>query len=140
MLSTLLGLAPILFLFFFPLLSSLFSGGGTTAAGPRIVFDVPEPPTYVMERVTPKLKVKYYINPADVRDYSKGQLNKLDTNAEHGLLKHLRVECEAEMMHKQRLYDEAQGWFTQDPKKMDIAHSYTPMSCRRLERMGVPIR
>ncbi|KAF3765516.1 DUF1977-domain-containing protein [Cryphonectria parasitica EP155] len=132
--NTLMGLLPIIFLFLFPLLSSLFSGGAAPA-GPRMVFDAPEPPN-VLERVTPKFNVKYYLNPQDVKGYSKTQLSRLDNNAEVGLIKHLRAECEAETMYKQELYNAAQGWFTQDAEKMGIADRYEPVSCRRLEKLG----
>lgn len=135
--NTLMGLLPIIFLFLFPLLSSIFSGGSSTPSGPRMVFDAPEFP-YTHERVTPKLNVKYYVNPTEVKLYSKSQLSRLDNTAEVGLVRHLRVECESEMLHKQRLYDEAQGWFTQDPGKMDIAKRYEVPSCQRLDRLGVP--
>lgn len=134
--STLMGLLPIIFLFLFPLLSSLFSGGGSTPSGPRMVFDAPEFP-YTHERVTPKLNVKYYVSPSDVKGYTKAQLSRLDNSAEIGLVRHLRIECESEMMHKQRLYDEAQGWFRQDPEKMGIAERFDPISCRRLDSLGV---
>lgn len=135
--NTLMGLLPIIFLFLFPLLSSIFSGGSSTPSGPRMVFDAPEFP-YTHERITPKLNVKYYVNPTEIKTYSKSQLSQLDKTAEVGLVRHLRVECESEMMHKQRLYDEAQGWFTQDPDKMDIAKRFEASSCQRLDRLGVP--
>lgn len=133
--NTLMGLLPIIVLFLFPIISSIFSGSNTPS-GPRMVFDSPEIP-YTFERVTPKLKVRYYVNPNDVKGYSKAQLTRLDNNAEVGLVHHLRVECEAELMHKQRLYDEAQGWFRQDPEKMDIAQRFEPASCRRLDSLGL---
>ncbi|KUI62820.1 putative J domain-containing protein C17A3.05c [Cytospora mali] len=134
--NTLMGLLPIIFLFLFPLLSSLFSGGSSTPSGPRMVFDFPEYP-YVHERITPKLNVKYYVNPTDIKTYSKSQMARMDNNAEIGLVRHLRAECENEMLHKQRLYDEAQGWFKQDPAKMEVANRFETASCRRLDMLGV---
>lgn len=131
-----MGLLPIIFLFLFPLLSSLFSGGGSSPALPRMVFDVPERP-YVHERITPKLNVKYYVNPKDIKTYTDSQLARMDNNAEIGLVRYLRVECENEMIHKQRLYDQAQGWFKQDPDKMDVANRFETASCRRLDSLGV---
>lgn len=130
--NTLMGLLPIIFLFLFPLLSSLFSAG-SSAAGPRMVFDSPEYP-YTYERVTPKTNSKYYVNPDDVQGYSRSQFSRLDNNAEIGLVKHLRAECENEMMDRQRLYDAAQGWFSQDQELLDKANRYELVNCRRLER------
>lgn len=135
--NTLVGLLPIIFLFLFPLLSSIFSGGGSSTPGPpRMVFDNPEDP-YTQERETPRLRVKYFVNPFDVKHKTKSQMKGMDNNAEHVLLNHLRAECENEMMHKQRLFDAAQGWFTQDPEKMEVANRYELPSCRRLEKYGV---
>ena len=131
-----MGLLPIIFLFLFPLLSSLFSGGSSTPSVPRMTFDVPQYP-YVHERVTPKLNVKYYVNPSDIKAYTTSQLSRMDQNAEIGLVRHLRAECENEMLHKQRLYDQAQGWFKQDPAKMAVAERFETASCRRLDTLGV---
>ncbi|KAG8163815.1 hypothetical protein KVR01_005733 [Diaporthe batatas] len=134
--NTLMGLLPIIFLFLFPLLSSLFSGGGSTPAGPDIVFDAPDA-QHTYERITPKLKVKYYVNPVEIKAYTKSQMTRMDSNAEVVLVRHLQHECENEMLHKQRLYDEAQGWFVQDPEKMGIAERFPQPSCARLNKMGI---
>lgn len=101
-----------------------------------MVFDIPEYP-YVQERITPKLNVRYYVNPTEIKTYSKSQLSRLDNNADITLVRHLRAECENEMLHKQRLYDQAQGWFTQDPDKMEVANRFQTASCRRLDSLGV---
>lgn len=133
--QTLIGLLPILFLFIFPLLSSFFSST-TQPATPRMMFDHPEPP-YTMRRTTPNLKVHYFVNPGDVASYSKAGLTRLDRTAEANLVRGLRIECENEMMHKRRLYDAAQGWFYQDPDKLDVADRFEMPSCKRLDHFGI---
>ena len=131
-----MGLLPILILFIFPLISSLFSGGTTQPAGPRMVFDEPQG-RFTLGRQTGDFKVKYFVDPKDVQSYSAYKFTQLDKTAELGLIRHLRVECENEMTHKQRLYQEAQGWIYQDAEKLNIANQYATPSCKRLDDMGI---
>ncbi|PTB63664.1 DUF1977-domain-containing protein [Trichoderma citrinoviride] len=135
-LQTLLGLLPILLFFFLPLITSLFSGGSSTPATPRMVFDSPQAP-FTEGRTTPNLNVKYFVVPSEVASYSKSKLLQLDRTAELNLVRQLRYECENEMMHKRQLRDEATGWFYQDPVKMAAADAYKMPSCQRLETLGV---
>ncbi|KAK3937340.1 hypothetical protein QBC46DRAFT_267758 [Diplogelasinospora grovesii] len=135
-LSTILGLLPILLLFIFPLLSSLFSGAAQYDSTPSMVFDAPHPP-FTQERVMPNFGVPYFLNPQDVKSYSPSKLHSLDKKAEVALVQRLRVECDNEMNHKQRLRDAAQGWFYQDPDKMEVANAYDMPACRRLQKLGV---
>ncbi|KAM0512136.1 hypothetical protein ACHAPE_009186 [Trichoderma viride] len=136
-LQTLLGLLPILLFFILPLISSIFSGGSSsTPATPRMVFDSPQAP-YTEGRTTPNLNIKYFVVPADVASYSKSKLSQLDRTAEINLVRHLRNECESELMYKRQLRENAMGWFYQDPEKMAIADAYKLASCERLEKMGV---
>ncbi|KOS23249.1 putative J domain-containing protein [Escovopsis weberi] len=141
--QTLLGLLPILIFFILPILSSLFSGGGGGGGGlfsgpstPGMVYDRPEPP-FTEGRTTPNLNVKYFVRPADVASYTKPKLNQLDRTAEVNLLRHLRNECDHELMHKQRLRDNAQGWFFYDEAKLAAAEAYPMPSCERLASLGV---
>jgi DnaJ family protein B protein 12 len=133
--STIMGLLPILLLFIFPLISSLFSGPAQPAA-PHIVFDSPQPPQYTKERTIPDLGVKYYVDPNDIAQFSNYKLGQLDKTAEVTLVRQLRVECEREMLHQQRLRDAAQGWFFQDPDKMAMADNLKMPNCKRLMKLG----
>ncbi|EHK50959.1 hypothetical protein TRIATDRAFT_158381 [Trichoderma atroviride IMI 206040] len=136
-LQTLLGLLPILLFFILPLISSIFSGGSSsTPATPRMVFDTPQAP-YTEGRTTPNLNIKYFVVPADVASYSKSKLSQLDRTAEINLVRHLRNECENELLYKRQLRENAMGWFYQDPEKMAVADAYKMPSCDRLEKMGV---
>ncbi|KAK3386905.1 hypothetical protein B0H63DRAFT_142124 [Podospora didyma] len=132
--STIMGLLPILLLFIFPLLSSMFSGATETT--PDIVFDKPYKP-YVLERVTPTYKSKYYVNPSDVQGYTDYKFQKLDQIAEHSLIRKLRVNCETEMAKQRQLEEAAMGWFSPDPEKMEVAKNYEKPSCIRLRNMGL---
>ncbi|PNY20471.1 J domain-containing protein [Tolypocladium capitatum] len=136
-LQNLLGLLPILFFFILPLISSLFSGGSSsTSATPRMVFDNPLHP-YTEGRTTPNLNVQYFIDPADITAYTKSKLSQLDRTAEVNLVRHLRNECDNELVHKQRLRDDAMGWFYQDPDKMAKADGFKMPSCERLKTLGI---
>ncbi|KAG4266407.1 DnaJ like subfamily B member 12 [Fusarium proliferatum] len=138
--QTFLGLLPIILFFILPIITSFFSGESSTtsASGPRMVYDNPLHP-YTEQRTTPNLNVNYYVNPEEVAQYSEKKLNKLDRTAEHQLLRHLKNECENELIYQRRLRDAAQGWFYQDPDKMALAQTYTMPSCERLQNMGVKV-
>ncbi|KAG4222746.1 hypothetical protein PC116_g28781 [Phytophthora cactorum] len=134
--DTLISLLPILFLFVFPLLSSIFSGGETQPAVPSMVFDAAVPPmTY--HRTTPKLGVDYYVDPAQVVDWNDYKFRQLDKEAEVGFVRVLRRRCDAEMRTKRDLIDKAQGWFFPDPDKMKIADQFEMTSCKRMDALGI---
>lgn len=130
-----MGLLPIILLFLFPLLNSLFSGGSQPAA-PSMVFDQPQPPVYTAERTIPNLDVKYYVNPADIAQYSNYKLSQLDRTAEVTLVRKLKTECEHEITRQHRLREAAQGWFFEDPEKMEIAENMKMPNCKRLMELG----
>ncbi|TDZ27876.1 putative J domain-containing protein [Colletotrichum spinosum] len=134
-LSTLMGLLPILLLFVFPLISSLFSGGSGPST-PGMSFEHPRN-QYTMQRTMPTLKVPYFVNPADVDSYTKGKFNKLDRVAENHFVSTLQHECENELLTKQRKMEAASGWFFQDPEKMAQAKKHETPSCNRLKHFSL---
>jgi len=131
--SMITSLLPLLVLFIIPLLTSLFSGGDSVPAGPQMRFN-PEPP-YTAHRLTPDLKVDYYVNPTDVAEYTARKFSQLDQRAEITFVQQLRVECENQLERQQRLVNEAQGWFFQDEAKMNRARAVDMSSCSRLDAM-----
>ncbi|KFH48401.1 putative J domain-containing protein-like protein [Hapsidospora chrysogenum ATCC 11550] len=135
-LQNLLGLLPILLFFVLPMITSLFSFGDSTPATPQMVFDNPQAP-FTHPRTTPNHNVKYFVNPVDISKYSASKLNQLDHTAEVRIVRHLRAECENEIMYKRRLRESAQGWFYQDADRMAAADAYKMPSCERLHSMGV---
>lgn len=102
-----------------------------------MVFDQPHPPHYTVERTMPNFGVKYYVNPRDIESYSQSKLYSLDKKAEVLLVQQLRIRCEEEMAHKQELRHAAQGWFRQDPGKMEMANAYPMPACGRLKSMNL---
>ncbi|KAL7623657.1 Chaperone protein dnaJ [Parahypoxylon ruwenzoriense] len=134
--DTLISLLPILFLFVFPLLSSLFSGSEPQSAVPPMSFEAASPPL-TLHRTTSKLGFDYYVDPTDVVGWSDYKFRQLDMEAEIGFVRILRRRCDAEMRTKRDLLDKAQGWFFQDPEKMKIADQFEMSSCKRLDALGV---
>jgi DnaJ family protein B protein 12 len=118
-----------------PLLSSLFSGGESVPTGPQVRFTGPEPP-FTLHRSSKNLHVDYYVNPAEVTDFSVRKFSQLDQRAEQSYIKSLRIECEHEVDRRQRVVNEAQGWFFQDSDKIEQARSMEMRACKKLEAMG----
>lgn len=133
--SALSSLLPLLLLFVLPLLSSIFSGG-SGPTGPSVIFDGPKSP-YTQPRVSTRLKVPYYVNPADVEDYGKSKWKNLDGIAEERYIHQVNVRCEYEHQQQQRLMQDAQGWFFIDEDKMNQARKMDKPSCKRLREMGI---
>ncbi|KAH7320737.1 hypothetical protein B0I35DRAFT_199168 [Stachybotrys elegans] len=134
--QTLISLLPILFFFVLPMITSMFSGSGSSSATPRMVFDNPLAP-FTEGRTTPNHNVQYFVNPADIASYSEASLSKLDLTAESYLERHLKNECENEMAYKRRLREAAEGWFFQDPERMATANAFKMPSCERLQKLGL---
>jgi DnaJ homolog subfamily B member 12 len=135
--GTIVSLLPIIVLFIFPLLSSIFSGSSSSPSFPNMVFDDAQPP-YTHARKT-KNSVRYFVRPADFEPYRANahKLSQLDNYADILLVRTLKDECHREMLHREHLREQAQGWFFQDPDKMDIANKFEMRSCNRLEKMKV---
>ena len=132
-LSSLTQFLPLLLLFVLPLLSSLFSS--STPSGPSFRFDTPAPP-HTLKRTTPKLKLNYFVDPTEVEDYGPRKLHQLDQKVEVDYVSNLRYECENEVQARDRMLQEAQGWFFPDVEKMKEARSLELRSCRKLESLN----
>ena len=124
---------PLILLFVFPLLSSLFSGS-STPAGPSYRFDAAVPP-HTMQRTTPKLHVNYFVNPGDIEDFSARKFRQLDQRVEVDYVSKLRYACESEIHARDRMIQDAQGWFFPDVEKMKAARSMELKSCRQLDSL-----
>ena len=64
-------------------------------------------------------------------------MNQLDQKAEVNYVSKLRYDCELEIQGRERLMQEAQGWFFQDVEKMRAARNLDLRSCRRLDELRV---
>ena len=134
--SIITNLLPLLILFILPLLSSLFSGT-STPSGPSFRFESPLPP-HTMLRTTPNYKVDFYVNPKEVDDFSRSKWHQLEKKVEVNYIQKLRYECDAEVQSRNRMVQEAQGWFFQDVDKLNAARQLKMTSCRKLDQLRVP--
>ena len=131
--SAIYNLLPLLIFFILPLLSSLFSGSGSSAPKvPSFSIDVPAPPLLTQQHISSRLKVPYFVNPTDVAGFTSRKWGDLDRAAENTLVYRLNSECESEQVERQRLLQEAQGWFSVDTDKLDEAERLEMRSCHRL--------
>jgi DnaJ family protein B protein 12 len=130
-------LLPLIILFVLPLLSSLFSSSDSTSSGPDVRYEAEAP--FTTRRTTPRWHFEYYVNPAEVADYSPNSLHSLDKRVELNYMRTLQYNCANERQTQQRLVQEAQGWFFQDTDKMMQARSLEMQSCRRLRELGVQL-
>lgn len=132
-LAALVQLLPILLLFVLPLLTSLFTG--STSSTPEMFFR-PSPPN-TLHRTTPRFQVNYYLDPSAVEGFSDRKLRQLDQTAEVKYINVLRYECQVEHSERNRMLEEAQGWFSTDEKKFREARALPMRSCNRLNELGV---
>ena len=125
MLSSML---PLLFLFIIPLLSSLFSGSGTR--GPGMRFEA-QPP-YTLAHTSSRFSIPYWVNPAEVVDYTTSKWKELDKVAEGRYIGQLNLNCEYEQDARQRLANDAQGFFFTDHAQLQRARDMEMPHCQRL--------
>ncbi|EGD91373.1 hypothetical protein H112_01176 [Trichophyton rubrum D6] len=124
---------PLLLLFILPFLSNLFSS--TSPSTPSFKLHTPDPP-HTLQRMTPKLKLKYFLNPTDIEDYSPRKLHQLDQRIEVDYVANLRRECQSEINYRDRLVQDAQGWFFPDVEKMREAQDLELKSCAKLKALS----
>ncbi|OJJ03667.1 hypothetical protein ASPVEDRAFT_744919 [Aspergillus versicolor CBS 583.65] len=125
-------LLPLILLFVLPLLSSLFSGSATSSA-PQYRFD-PVPP-HTMKRTTPDIQIDYFLNPKDVSDFSSREFRNMDKKVEVDHVNKLRFECDSEIHARERMIQDAQGWFFPDVEKMKAARAMELKSCQQFEKL-----
>lgn len=132
--SALTQLLPLLLLFLLPLLSSIFSG--SASSGPSVRFDQAVPPN-TMHRVTPKYKIDYFINPADVQGWKARQYTTLDQQAELDYISNLRYQCETETHRKRQEINDATGFFFTDEARLRRARNMAMPGCKRLDELRI---
>jgi DnaJ family protein B protein 12 len=98
-------------------------------------FDGPVAP-HTNHRLTTRLKVDYWTNKAELDGWSPHKLTQLDRKAELNYIQQLKIGCEEEISARQRLVDEATGWFLQDADKMHQARTMKLPNCDKLDSMG----
>ncbi|KAK8202685.1 Dna-J like membrane chaperone protein [Phyllosticta capitalensis] len=132
--AALQSLLPLLLLFIVPLLSSLFSGSGSSP-GPTIRLDAAIPP-HTHQRISERLHINYFVDPREVEELSKSKLRDLDREAEGRYMRKLNLECDAEYARKNDLFLAAKGWFFTDEERLRQARDLPMPSCERLASFG----
>ena len=133
--SVLSSLLPLLLLFIFPLLSSLFGSWTSTPSYPSFRTDRAASP-FTQQHTSYNLKIPYWVNPNDVSAYSNRDWRNLDKIAEHRHVGNLNTMCENEQIRRQQLMNEAYGWFWTDEEKLTMARGMDMPGCRKLEELN----
>ncbi|ETN47119.1 uncharacterized protein HMPREF1541_01309 [Cyphellophora europaea CBS 101466] len=133
-LGALTQLLPLLLLFILPILSSLFSGSGSS--GPGFRFDAPQPPM-TMHRVTPRFKIDYFVNPAEVDGWKSSKLHDLDKKAELEYVSIMKYQCSDEAVRKRNEIQDAQGFFFTDEARLKRARERKMPACERLDELRI---
>jgi len=120
-----------------PLFSSLFSSDSSAANTPPFSVDVPTL-AKTQKHVSSKLGVPYYVKPADVAEYTNARhWRDLDKAVEYALVGRLQQGCDSERQIRERMYNDAQGWFFVDSEKLEAARRMEMRNCERLRSFGV---
>lgn len=75
------------------------------------------------------------MNPVDVENYGARKFNQLDQRVEVDFVTKLRWECENEVQARERMVQDAQGWFFPDVEKMKQARAMELKACRHLDSL-----
>ena len=78
----------------------------------------------------------YWVNPREVEDFSARRWRELDKSAEGRYIGQLSGQCESEQMARNRMVQEAQGFFWTDQDMLDRARQMEMGSCKRLNELG----
>jgi DnaJ family protein B protein 12 len=70
-----------------------------------------------------------------VDDFSARRFKQLDKQVETDHVRTLRFECENEVNQRERMIQDAQGWFFPDIEKMKEARAMELPNCRRFEKL-----
>lgn len=138
--STVIQLLPLIFLFFIPLLSSLFSDLGTgyssTAKRPEYRFEEIHP--FTKMRTTPRHHIPYWVSPRELKEFSMTdkKLREMDKRVETIFVSNLQKDCKTEMIQQQREIEDASGWFWEDVDASKKAREKVLISCMRLRELG----
>jgi DnaJ homolog subfamily B member 12 len=131
--NLLASILPILLFFIIPLLTSFLSGIGGGTPGPTFAFEKTPSASLTQKWTSSKYKVDYWVNPSEVRDFSRGQRRDLDHKAEVRMVTDLNHQCSMERSRQQELFENAQGWFSVDREKVEEARNMKMDGCDKLK-------
>lgn len=127
-------LLPLIFVILIPLLSNLF----TSNLPPEYLFD--RSPAYSVARKSPYYEIPYYVTREHMEKHAKRKdkyYRTLGSQVEREFIREKRLECHYEQSERQRLIDEATGWFHNDERKLERARKMPLKSCLTLQKMNL---
>lgn len=145
--AALQSLLPLLLLLLLPLLSSLFSssppathdGAQAWGGGPGVRFDGPVPPCTLHRTSASNRRVEYWTDPRAVAEFTARKWARLDRVADDRLVTRLSNGCHVETRARNRVVEEAQGFFWTDTAMMARARAMPMPNCERLNALGYRI-
>lgn len=129
-------LLPLIVLFGFSVLSSLFSSGESIFGSSTPSYSFERHTPYTVPRYTPTHKILYWVNPTQVEGLSTQNLGQLDKKAEVAYIRTLRENCEHEYADRERRMNDAYGFFSVDKKAYNAAKNTRMESCENLQKYG----
>ncbi|CCG82628.1 Uncharacterized J domain-containing protein C17A3.05c [Taphrina deformans PYCC 5710] len=129
-------LLPLIILFGFSVLSSLFSSGESFFSGSSPSYSFQRESPYISPRYTPNHKIPYWVDPAQVASVSAQNLAQLDKKAEHSYIRNLRDNCEYEYQDRERRMNDAYGFFSVDKQAYNAAKNMKLNHCETLKKYG----
>lgn len=129
-------LLPLIVLFGFSVLSSLFQSGESIFGSSTPSYSFENKTPYTSVRFTPTHKVPYWVNPTQVQSVSAQTMAQLDKKAEVAFVRSLRENCEWEYQDRERRKNEAYGFFSVDKKAYNAAKNMHLPNCERLQGFG----
>lgn len=98
--------------------------------------DKAEPP-HTKKVSLPRVKgVHFWVNPAEYNELNRRQQNDLLHRVEVKYVSDLKIRCIAEQQHRQRLVEEAQGWFSTDEAKLEQARKLKMEACKAFDQFA----
>lgn len=129
-------LLPLIVLFGFSVLSSLFSSGESFFGSSTPSYSFQQQSPYTSPRYTPTHKIPFWVNPTQVEGVSAYNLAQLDKKAEVSYIRTLRDNCEYEYQDRERRMNDAYGFFSVDRKAYDAAKNKRMENCESLKQYG----
>lgn len=123
-------LLPLVLFLFIPILSALFS----ESSKPEYSFTPSA--KFNSERQSSRFKVPYFV-PNDFSTKSDKQKRSFDAKVERAYVEEKREGCSRERVRKNRLVEEAYGWFSTDEKKLKKAQKMPMPNCKALEDLNL---
>jgi DnaJ family protein B protein 12 len=134
--ASLAQLLPLIILFGFSLLSSIFSGGSWFGGSTTPSYSFTKTPPYTAPRLTPAHKIQFFVNPTQVESMSDSSLKQFEKKVEVEYIRGLRDTCEWQYQQREQEMNAAYGFFSIDKVKYNAAKNKKLDACEDLQKLG----